>query len=158
MFASYSLLRYYFGHQNDVFYHSSNNTSNKVHKLFPLRPIYKIHSVSPNKFVLSTYLFYTKSLHIIYYNFISTIKPHSPSQFLILLVKNVIQIFLFLIYFLHSIFHSLPCPIHPPTAPHPTPLPHPTQSPCGCPHTPPYLISKLAGASSLLRVRCIISE
>jgi hypothetical protein len=59
--------------------------------------------------------------------------------------------------FLHCIFHSL-YPIHPPTAPHPIPLPHPTPFPHGCPHNPPYLTSKLHGASSLLRVRCIISE
>ena len=35
----------------------------------------------------------------------------------------------------------------------PTPLP-----PRGCPHPPPHLTSKLPGASSLLRVMCIISE
>jgi hypothetical protein len=31
-------------------------------------------------------------------------------------------------------------------------------SPRGCPYSSPYLTSKLPGASSLLRVRCIISE
>jgi hypothetical protein len=31
-------------------------------------------------------------------------------------------------------------------------------SPRGCPHPSPHLTSKLPGASSLLRVRCIISE
>jgi hypothetical protein len=35
---------------------------------------------------------------------------------------------------------------------------HPTLSPCGYPQSPPHLTSKLPGASSLLRVRCIISE
>jgi hypothetical protein len=42
------------------------------------------------------------------------------------------------------------------TAPYTTPPSHPPPtSPCGCPHTRPYLTSKLPGASSLLRVRCI---
>jgi hypothetical protein len=61
---------------------------------------------------------------------------------------------LFVIHFLHSIFHSLPLPNHHPTAPHPIPPPHPTSSPCGCPHPPLHLTSKLPvswglGASSL---------
>jgi hypothetical protein len=63
---------------------------------------------------------------------------------------------LFIFYTPYSIFHPS---IHPPTAPHSTPPPHPTPSPRGCPHPhPPHLTSKLSGASSLLRVRCIISE
>ena len=33
-----------------------------------------------------------------------------------------------------------------------------TPSPCGCPHPLPHLTSKLPGASSLLRVRCIITK
>jgi hypothetical protein len=61
-----------------------------------------------------------------------------------------------LIYFLHSISHSPPLStlwlLHIPYL-----LP-PCLSPCGCPHSPPHLISKLPGASSLLRVRCIMSE
>ena len=44
-------------------------------------------------------------------------------------------------------------PVHPPTVPHPIPPPCPL-SPWGCPH----LTSKFREASSLLRVRCIISE
>jgi hypothetical protein len=60
------------------------------------------------------------------------------------------NLILFVIHFLHS----------PPTLqllhiPHL--LPH-TPSPHGCPHPPPHLTSKLPGASSFLRVRCIISE
>ena len=62
------------------------------------------------------------------------------------------------IYFLHSRFYSPP----PSTlwlVPHPIPPPHPL-SPWGClhPHPQPHLNSTLPGASSLLRVRCIISD
>jgi hypothetical protein len=62
----------------------------------------------------------------------------------------------FLIYFIYSIF--LIPHIQPLTAPHPTPPPYPTLSPCGCPYPPLHMTSKLPGASSLLRVRCIISK
>ena len=58
---------------------------------------------------------------------------------------------------MHSIFHSPP-QVHLPTAPHTTPSPHPTPSPHGCPHPISHLTCKLPGTSSLLRVRCIISE
>jgi hypothetical protein len=68
------------------------------------------------------------------------------------------NLILFVIHFLLSIFHSLPLPSNPATAPHLTPPPHHTLSPHGCPHPPPYLISKLPEAFSLLGVRCIISE
>jgi hypothetical protein len=37
----------------------------------------------------------------------------------------IFNLILFVIHFLHSIVHSLPIPIHPPTAPHPTTPPHP---------------------------------
>jgi hypothetical protein len=65
---------------------------------------------------------------------------------------------LFVIHFLYSIFHSLPLPIHPPTAPHPTLPPLLILSPRGCSHHPPHLTSILSGASSLPRARCTISE
>jgi hypothetical protein len=65
-----------------------------------------------------------------------------------------IYLILFVIHFLHSTFHSLPFPFHPP----PTSYTHHTLSPHGCPHPPAHLTSKLHGASSLLKVRCIISE
>ena len=66
-------------------------------------------------------------------------------------------LFLLIYLFLHSIFYS----------PYPQstlrlfyiPYLLPTHlSLCGCPHPPPHLTSKHSGASSLLRVRCIISE
>jgi hypothetical protein len=50
--------------------------------------------------------------------------------------KNVFLFFnliLFVIHFLHFIFHSPPLLIHPLTVPHPIPPPHPTLSPRGCP-------------------------
>jgi hypothetical protein len=47
--------------------------------------------------------------------------------------------------------------LHSPTAPHPIPPPQ-TLSPRGWSHLPHHLTSKLPGASSLLWVRCIISE
>jgi hypothetical protein len=59
----------------------------------------------------------------------------------------------------HSIFYP-PLPPLPSTLlllPIPYLLPTPL-SPRGCPHSPCHLTSKLPGASSLLRVRCIISE
>jgi hypothetical protein len=84
---------------------------------------------------------------------IADIKVYTLRRMIAFFLLNFI---LFFIYFLHPIFHS-PTPIHPLTAPHPTPPPHPL-SPCGCPHYPPHLTSKLPGVSCLLRVRCIISE
>lgn len=54
-----------------------------------------------------------------------------------ILLKNV----LFLIKFLHSIFHSPPFPIHLLSAPHPTLPPHPTPSTCGCFHLQLHLNS-----------------
>ena len=67
------------------------------------------------------------------------------------------NLILFLIYFLHSIFYSL-TPSYRLTVPHPTPPLHLIPTPPGCPLSLSYLTSKLSGASSLLRVRCIISE
>jgi hypothetical protein len=81
--------------------------------------------------------------------------PQIVFQFIYLFV--FFKLFLFLIYILQSIFQSPPS-IHPLTAPHPTPPPHPTLSTHVCSHPPPHLTSKLPGTSSLLRVRCIISE
>jgi hypothetical protein len=47
---------------------------------------------------------------------------------------------------------------HPPTVPHPIPPPS-ILSPQGCLYShPPHETSKLSGVSSLLRVRCIISD
>jgi hypothetical protein len=66
--------------------------------------------------------------------------------------------FIFNSYFtLHIPFPAPPYP--PPTAPHPTPPSHTTPSPHGCHHPPSHhppshLISKIPGASGLLRVRC----
>jgi hypothetical protein len=71
---------------------------------------------------------------------------------------SFLNLILFVIHFLHSIFHSPPLSIHHPTSPHPTPSLQPTPSPRGCSHPPPHLTSKLSGASSLLRVKCFISE
>jgi hypothetical protein len=63
-----------------------------------------------------------------------------------------------LFYFLHSIVHSLP-PL-PPATLQLLHIPHllPSPPPCGCPHPQAHMTSKFPGASSLLRVRCIISE
>jgi hypothetical protein len=70
-----------------------------------------------------------------------------------------LNLILFVIHFLHYIFHSLPLPINDATVPHPTPPPQPTPSPHECPQPPPpHLTSELPGALSLLRVRCFISE
>jgi hypothetical protein len=70
-----------------------------------------------------------------------------------------LSFFLFYFKFNFCIPYSIPQPpIHPLTAPHPTPPPHSTLPPRGCPQPPPHLNSKLLGTSSLLRVRCIISE
>jgi hypothetical protein len=65
-------------------------------------------------------------------------------------LKNFIYLFIFYTYFMLPLsnlwlFH-IPYPL-------PTPL-----SPCGCPPPPPHLTSKLPGASSLLRVRHIVSD
>ena len=65
--------------------------------------------------------------------------------------------YLFIYHLSYTPYFICPIPIHPPTAPHPTPPPHPL-SPRGCPNPPPHLTSKLPGASSLLRARCIISD
>ena len=62
---------------------------------------------------------------------------------------------MFIIYFLHSIFHSLTP--HPPSicsTSQSSSIPHPISTKMPQPH----LTSKPPGASSLLRVRCIISE
>jgi hypothetical protein len=73
------------------------------------------------------------------------------------------DIFLNFILFFNSFFtvyipFPAPTPIHHLTSPHPTHPPHPTLSPWGYPHPPPHLTSKLSGASSRLRIKCIISE
>jgi hypothetical protein len=68
----------------------------------------------------------------------------------------------FYFYFIYLFtFHILffPTPVYPLTVPHPTPPPHPpTHLHEDVSNIPPYLNSKLPGASSLLKVRCIISE
>ena len=63
-------------------------------------------------------------------------------------VKYKMYFILFLIYFLHSIFHSPPP--HPLTTPHSTPPPHTTPSPRGCPDPPFHLTSKFPGPASSL--------
>jgi hypothetical protein len=71
-------------------------------------------------------------------------------------VFTFIYLILPVIHFLHSIFYSPPLPtlqlLHIPHLLHTPPHPISTWIP------PPQLTSKLPGASSLLRVRCIISE
>ena len=73
---------------------------------------------------------------------------------LLLLVLDFGFGFLLLINFLRSIVYH---PLHPPSFLHPI-APPDTLSLHGCSHTPPHMISKLPGASTLLRVRCSISE
>jgi hypothetical protein len=79
-------------------------------------------------------------------------------NFFCVFIFLLFNLILFEIHFLRFIFHSLPLHSHHPTSPYPTPPPHPTPFPQGCSHPLPHLTSKLPGASSLLRVRCIISE
>jgi hypothetical protein len=74
------------------------------------------------------------------------------------LMCGMLYLFILFLFVFHFLYHTSSLPIHPLTAPHPTTPPHLIPSPRGCPHLPPHLISKLPGASSLLRVRCIISE
>jgi hypothetical protein len=66
--------------------------------------------------------------------------------FLFFVIFKFTYVFTYLFYTLYFI-----PPIHPPTALHPITPPH-LLSPCGCPHTPCHLTSKLSGASSLLRL------
>ena len=77
-------------------------------------------------------------------------------KFSLTVTCNCVFFFFKLIYFLHSIFHSPPPPIHPPNASHPCLLP--TSISTWMPPTPPHPTSKLSGASILLRVRLIISK
>jgi hypothetical protein len=65
-------------------------------------------------------------------------------------VRNLLFIYLFI----YTPDIIPPHPAHPPTVPYPLPPPH------SCLHedVPPHLTSKLPRASSLLRVRCIISN
>jgi hypothetical protein len=98
------------------------------------------------------------SCHLLILGVISFLPPPHPRVFICAVKLLVWDLSLFLInYFLHSIFYPTPAPIHPPTVPYPTPPPYPL-SPRGYPYPQPHLTSKLPGASSLLRVKCIISE
>jgi hypothetical protein len=73
------------------------------------------------------------------------------------LMFSFINFILFLIYFYTP--YSIPRPaIHPLSAPYPTPPPDPNLFPGEWSHSPPHLTSKFPGASSLLKVRCIVSE
>jgi hypothetical protein len=67
-------------------------------------------------------------------------------------------IYLFIIYLKFQILS--PLPVHPLAVPYPIPPPHTPVSMWmfQTPTLPPHLTSKLPGASSLLSVRCIISE
>jgi hypothetical protein len=87
---------------------------------------------------------------------IQSLDPHPQSHDSCNTMTKVIydlfcfNLILFVIHFLHTMFHSPLLPIHHLTDPHPIPPPHPTPSPHGCAHPQPHLTSELPEASSLL--------